>query len=172
MSLPLQSRCRVARGALVSPASQSLDERRARCRDLSKCKQEELRVETTMNTYVMEMPRRTKPLFRGSLGACTRFIAGQTSPGMTRLALIVSAPVPDRGPDAAVCVPALVFGEWEEHAAKVVADWEARWLLIESMPSRHRDEARADLLHTVASALVAAAINGVDSAGRPDELLF
>jgi hypothetical protein len=40
------------------------------------------------------------------------------------------------------------------------------------MPFRHRDEARADLLHAVASALVAAAINGVDSMGRPGDLSF
>jgi len=42
-----------------------------------------------MNTYVVELQRRTKPLFHGSLEACARFIAGQTAPGMTRLALVV-----------------------------------------------------------------------------------
>lgn len=126
----------------------------------------------TNDTYVVELPRRAKPLVRGSLGACTRFIAGQAAPGMTRLALVVSTPPPDHGPDAAVCVPATAFSTWEEQAAKVVADWEARWLLISSMQVRHRDEARSDLLHAVASALVAAAINGVDSMGRPDDLSF
>ena len=84
---------------------------------------------------------------------------------MTRLALVVSAPPPDHGPDAAVCVPSVVFGNWEEHAAAVIADWEARWLLIASMPRGHRDEARAELLHAVASALISAAINGVDNTG-------
>ena len=125
-----------------------------------------------MNTYVTELPRRAKPIFRGSLGSCARFIAGQTSPGMTRLALVVSAPAPNQGPDSAVCVPAAAFGDWEDHAAEVVAAWEARWLLITSMPFRHRDEARADLLNVVACALVAAAINGVDRMGRPDEPSF
>ncbi len=122
--------------------------------------------------YVVELPRRAKPLFRGSLGACTRFIADQAALGMTRLALVVSTPPPDQGPDAAVCVPAAAFASWEDQAAMVVADWEARWLLISSMPVRHRDEARGDLLHAVASALVAAAVNGVDSTGRPDDLSF
>ena len=91
---------------------------------------------------------------------------------MTRLALVVSTPPPGDGPDAAVCVPSASFGDWEEQAARVVEGWESRWLLIASMPTRHREEARADLLHAVASALVAAAINGVDGVGRPDELLF
>ena len=86
------------------------------------------------DTYVVELPRRAKPLFRGSLGTCTRFIADQAAPGMTRLALVVSTP-PDHGPDAAVCVPAAAFRSWEDQAAMVVADWEARWLLISSMPA-------------------------------------
>lgn len=125
-----------------------------------------------MDTCVVELPRQAKPLFSGSLGACTRFIAGQAAPTMSRLALVVSAPPPDRGPDAAVCVPATAFESWEEHAARAVEDWEARWLLIASMPGRHRDEAREELLHVVAAALVAAAVSGIDTTGRPDDLLF
>lgn len=40
------------------------------------------------------------------------------------------------------------------------------------MSLRHRDEARADLHHAVATALVAAAIAGVDAQGGPDDLAF
>lgn len=125
-----------------------------------------------MDIDVVELSRQAKPVFRGSIGACTRFIAGQAAPAMTRLAIVMSMPPPEHGPDAAVCVPAGAFKSWEEHAASAVDDWEARWLLISSMPIRHRDEARADLLHVVAAALVAAAINGIDSTGRPENLLF
>ncbi len=125
-----------------------------------------------MRTYVVELPRRARPLFEGAVAACLRFVAGRASPSMTRLALVVSVPPPDEGPDAVVCVPAASFGSWEERAAEVVSAWEARWLLIESMPLRHRDEARADLHHAVATALVAAAIAGVDNVGAPDDLAF
>ena len=125
-----------------------------------------------MDIDVVELPRQAAPLVHGSLGACLRYIAGQAAPAMTRLAVVVSTPPPDHGPDAAVCVPAAAFESWEDHAADVVADWESRWLLISSMQPRHRDEAREDLLHAVAAALVAAAINGIDSTGRPDDLPF
>lgn len=95
-----------------------------------------------MRTYVVEIPRRTRPLFQGDRAACLAFIDGQTSPAMTRLGLVVSAPPPAEGPDALVCVPAAGFGDWEATAAEVGAAWEKTWLLIESMPARHRDEAR------------------------------
>lgn len=61
---------------------------------------------------VVELLRQAKPLIRGSLGACTRFIAGQAAPDMTPLALVVSTPQPDQRPDAAVCVPATSFASW------------------------------------------------------------
>lgn len=91
---------------------------------------------------------------------------------MTRLAIVMSVPPPEHGPDAAVCVPLEGFASWEEHAASAVDNWERQWLLISSMPVRHRDEVRADLLHVKAAALVAAATNGIDSTGRPEDLLF
>ena len=122
-----------------------------------------------MRTYVVEMPRGRRPLFEGDRAACLRFIEGRTSPAMMRLGLVVSATPPADGPDALVCVPAFEFGGWEAAAAAAVAAWERRWLLIGSMPIRHRDEARADLHHAVASALVAAAVAGVDARGAPDD---
>ncbi|RYB02124.1 hypothetical protein [Lichenibacterium ramalinae] len=125
-----------------------------------------------MRTYVVELPRRTRALFEGGLGACQRFIAGRASPGMMRLALVVSVPPSGEEPDAVVCVPAAAFATWEDRAAEVVSAWEARWLLIESMPRHHRGEARADLHHAVATALVAAAVAGVDAHGAPDDLVF
>ncbi|RYB02136.1 hypothetical protein D3272_22715 [Lichenibacterium ramalinae] len=94
------------------------------------------------------------------------------SPTMTRLGLVVATPPPAEGPDALVCVPAASFGDWEAVAAGAVAAWERRWLLIESAPMRHRDEARADLHDAVASALVAAAIAGVDAQGAPEDVGF
>ena len=125
-----------------------------------------------MRTYVVEVPRRTRPLFEGDRAACLKFIDGQTSPAMTRLGLVVAPPPPAEGPDALVCVPTAAFGDWEAAAAKAVAAWERQWLLIESVPIRHRDEARADLQNAVASALVAAAIAGVDAHGAPDDVGF
>ena len=125
-----------------------------------------------MNTYVAKFQRRAKPLFRGGLAACQRFISSHAAPGMPRLALVVSTPPPDHGPDAVVCVPAIAFGSWEVAAAAVVAGWELKWTVLAGLPPRYRDEARADLLHVLASSLIAAAVNGVDSAGLPDELAF
>ena len=125
-----------------------------------------------MRTYVVEMPRRVRPLFEGGRGPCLRFIEARSSPTMTRLGLVVSVPRPAEGPDAMACVPAAAFGSWEDRAAEAVAAWEERWLLLESMPRRHRDEARADLHHAVATALVAAAVAGVDVHGEPDDLVF
>ena len=125
-----------------------------------------------MNTYVVKLPRRAKPLFRGGLAACHRFISSHAAPGMPRLALVVSTPPPQHGSDAVVCVPAIAFGAWEVAAAAVVAGWELKWSVLTGLPPRYRDEARADLLHVVGSALIAAAIDGVDSAGLPDQLAF
>lgn len=79
-----------------------------------------------MRTYVVELPRRVRALFEGGLGACLRFVAGRASPGMTRLALVVSVPPSGEEPDAVVCVPAASFGSWEERAAEVVSAWEVR----------------------------------------------
>ena len=125
-----------------------------------------------MRTFVVELSRRLRPLFEGNRAACMRFIEDQTSPTMTRLGLVASVPRSGQGPDAVVCVPAVAFGTWEEKAAEVVAAWETKWLLIESMPCRHRDDARAELHNAVASALVAAAIAGVDASGAPDDVGF
>ena len=121
-----------------------------------------------MRTYVVELPRRVRPLFEGGRGPCLRFIEARTSPTMERLGLVVAVPPPAEGPDAMVCVPAAAFGSWEDRAAEVLAAWDDKWLLIESMPPRHRDEARADLHHALATALVAAAVAGVDAHGAPD----
>ena len=125
-----------------------------------------------MRTEVVEIPRRTRPLFQGDRAACLKFIVDRTTPTMTRLGLVVAAPPPAEGPDSLVCVPAAGFADWEATAAAAVAAWERRWLLIESMPIRHRDEALADLHDAVASALVAAAIVGVDAQGAPDDVGF
>ncbi len=125
-----------------------------------------------MRTYVVEISRRGRPLFEGDRAACLAFIDRHVPDVRTRLALVVSPPPPAEGPDALVCVPAAGFADWEAMAAEAVAAWEQRWLLIESMPFRHRDEARADLHHAVASALVAAAIAGVDARGAPDDVGF
>ena len=120
-----------------------------------------------MRACVIEMPRGARPLFEGDREKCLDFILGQTSPTMTRLALVVTAPRLAERADAVVCVPADIVGDWEASAAAAIAAWEERWLLIESAPRRHRDEVRADLHHAIASALIAAAITGVDRRGRP-----
>ncbi len=121
---------------------------------------------------MVELPRRARPLFEGDQGACLDFIRRQTSPAMTRLGLVLAAPPPVEGPDAVVCVPANVVGDWEAVAAEAIAAWESRWLLIDSAPRRHRDEVRADLHHAIAIGLIAAAITGADRNGRPIDDVF
>ena len=113
------------------------------------------------------LPRGAPRLFEGNPNDCVSFIKSQTRPTLTRLGLVADVPRPGEGPDAVVCVPADAIGDWEARAAEVIAAWETRWLLIESAPRRHRDEVRADLIHAIASALIAAAITGTDRHGRP-----
>ena len=122
-----------------------------------------------MKACVVELPRGTRPLFEGDREACIDFIQRQSSPTMTRLALVLAAPRRSEGPDAVLCVPADVVGDWEAQAAEAIAAWEGQWLLIESAPRRHRAEVRADLHHAIASALLAAAITGADGRGQPIE---
>ncbi|RYB02128.1 hypothetical protein [Lichenibacterium ramalinae] len=118
-----------------------------------------------MKACVVELPREARPLFEGERVQCLAFIRRKTA--LTRLGLVVEAPPPVAGPDAVVCVPADVVGDWEARATEAIAAWESRWLLIDSAPRRHRDEVRADLHHVIAIALIAAAITGADRNGRP-----
>lgn len=118
-----------------------------------------------LRSYVVDLPRRGGRIVEGPIATCLAWIRAHAGGG--RVALVLSAAPPDEGPDACVCVPLTSFGAWEEEAAAVTAAWERRWLLIESMPPRHRDEARADLHDAVAGALIAAATNGVDHQGGP-----
>ena len=118
---------------------------------------------------MVELPREARPLFEGDRQACLDFIQRQTSPTMPRLAFVVVAPRLPEAADAVVCVPADVVGDWEARAAETIAAWESRWLLIDSAPRSYRDEVRADLHHAIATALLAAAITGVDRRGRPIE---
>lgn len=119
-----------------------------------------------LRSYVIDLPRRGDRIVEGPIATCLAWIRAHA--GGSRVALVLSAAPPDDGPDAAVCVPLSAFGAWEAEAAAVTATWERKWLLIDSMPTRHREEARADLHHAVASALIAAATNGVDSQAEPD----
>ncbi len=119
-----------------------------------------------LKAYVVDLPRRGDRIFEGSIAACLAWLRSHA--GGHRVALVLSAIPPDEGPDAAIAVPFTAFGAWEKEAAAVTSAWEKRWLLIESMPPRHRDEARADLHHAVAAALIAAATNGIDHQGEPD----
>lgn len=116
--------------------------------------------------YIIDLPRRGGRHFEGTLAECQAWIRGQS--GIKRVGLVFSAVPPDEGCDAAVCVPYTAFGAWDEEATAVTKAWEKKWLLIESMPARHRDEARSDLQCAIASALIAAATNGVDVQGQPD----
>ena len=119
-----------------------------------------------VRSYVVDLPRRGTRIVEGSIAHCLDWI--RTRATTPRVALVLSAVPPDEGPDAAVCIPYAAFGTWEEEAATIVASWEAKWLLIQSMPRGHRDEARADLHHKGAAALIVAATNGVDAQGGPD----
>ena len=74
------------------------------------------------------------------------------------------------GSGAILCVPTRLPGEWEEIAADIVDGWEARWLLIQSAPFRHRAEARLDLLDALAVGLATAAAKGEDDTPVDDDM--
>jgi hypothetical protein len=89
-------------------------------------------------------------------------------PSPRRLAIWSDAPAPERGPDVVVCVPVSLFESRRAQAEEVVARWDFAWLLLESMPSRHRDAAHQHLVDEISMALLAAAIEGVEEAADDD----
>ena len=117
--------------------------------------------------YVVELPSRSSRRVEGSIAGCLAWIKGEPA-GNGRFAIVPPDGPTNDPPPAVMCVPLEAMIDWEALAAAVVAEWEKTWLLIESMPSRHREEARADLHHAVATALISAAIAGVDEMGGPD----
>lgn len=123
--------------------------------------------------YVAEAPRRAGGrLFNGHTAhSCLRWARERCTRPSPRVAVWLRDPPPDDGrePDAFVCVPARYVERWEARASEVVEVWERRWLLIESAPRLHRDDARADLLDAVAVALTGAFIAGASRVGPVDE---
>ncbi len=104
----------------------------------------------------------------GDLQAAVDYVWDNWTPGTDQYAIWISEPPPSGGPDCVVCVPFRVLEDWEARAAEIVAQWEGHWLLIESMPARHRDAARNDLRRAVADTLLVAAVSGIDD--KPREL--
>lgn len=123
--------------------------------------------------YVAEAPRGTVGrLFNGHTArSCLRWVRERCPRPSPRLAVWLRDPPPDDRcePDAFVCLPARYVERWEARAAEVVEVWERRWLLVQSAPPRHRDDARADLLDAVAVALAGAFIAGASPEGPVDD---
>lgn len=89
-------------------------------------------------------------------------VRARPAPGASRFAIWTDAPAPDGQPDVVVCVPVPILETRRAQAEEVVARWDAMWLLVESMPHRHRDAARQHLVDEISVALLAAAIEGVE----------
>ncbi len=115
-------------------------------------------------TYVTHAPRRSsgRRLFTGhDLQASIKFVErSQDLFGGDRLAIWLDTPPLDVGVDAVVCVPLQLMTDWQVVARGAVREWDDRWLLIESMPKRHRSEASEDLCSKVKEALIRAAAAG------------
>ncbi len=114
--------------------------------------------------YVADAPRKpTGRLFHASsMAKCMDWIRPRSGPGLPRLAVWAAVPPPDEGPDAFVCLPIGVVEGLRETAVEVVRRWDDAWLLIESAPRRHREEARDALVDLVVEALASAAAGGFD----------
>ena len=116
--------------------------------------------------YVTEAPRRPNGRLHSasSAVACLEWIRARSKPHMVRLAIWAATPPPDEGPDAVLCLPVSTIEGLRELAVEAVDRWDRSWLLLESAPRRHREEAREALIELVLDALGAAAAKGVDDA--------
>lgn len=114
--------------------------------------------------YVAEAPRDScKRLFQAATVAeCLIWVRPRSGPGMPRLAIWAAVAPPDDDPDVALCLPIDGLADATATAAEVADRWEASWLLIESAPRRHREEARAALVEMIATALTMAAARGFE----------
>ena len=116
---------------------------------------------------VTRTSRPDRPEFTcGDMQAAIDYVIGKWVPGADQYAIWMSEQQPSKGPDCVVCVPFRVLEDCQARAAEVVAHWEESWLLIESMPARHRDAARDHLLGAIAHNLLVAAVSGIDHGPR------
>ena len=121
--------------------------------------------------HVTHAPRETTTsLFSAAdLGTALERVRARAAPGTTRLAIWTDAPAPAQEPDVVVCVPVTLLDSRRAHAEEVVARWDAAWLVIESMPSAHRNAARQHLVDEISIALLASAIEGVSGLPVADD---
>lgn len=114
--------------------------------------------------YIAEAPRKpTGRLFAANTVAeCMAWVRPRSGPGVPRLAIWAAVAPPDDDPDVALCLPIDVLDDARATAAGVVDRWESSWLLIESAPRRHREEAREALVEALAIAIAAAAARGTE----------
>ena len=96
------------------------------------------------------------------LGSALEQVRRRFAGASPRLAIYEDTPPPDGGPDIVVCVPVASFESRRAQAEDVVARWDEKWLLIESMPRTLRDGARWHVVDLISMALLAASIEGVD----------
>ena len=120
----------------------------------------------TQRVYVTLEPRSPKrQLFSGTdLQAALEHVRDRSPQSTFRFAIWTDPFTPDQDQDVVVCVPVPLLQNRRAQAEEIVGRWDATWLLVESMPHRHRDAARQHLVDEVSMALLAAAIEGV---GKP-----
>ena len=113
---------------------------------------------------VTEAPRRQNGRLHSasSAVACLAWIRARSEPNMVRLAIWAATPPPNEGPDAVLCLPVATIEGLRELVVEAVDRWDRSWLLLESAPRRHTEEAREALVELVLAALGAAAAKGVD----------
>lgn len=125
----------------------------------------------TQRVYVTLEPRLPKArLFSAAdLQAALERVRERSPRSASRFAIWTDASTPEQDHDVVVCVPVALFENRRSQAEEVVARWDATWLLIESMPHRHRDSARQHLVDEVSMALLASAIEGVGEPANEDD---
>ena len=127
-----------------------------------------------LGVHVTLAPRSPKAIVLSApdLRTALEQVRARHEAGEGRMAVWTDAPAPEDGPDVVVCVPVAPFQSSRAQAEQVVAEWDARWLLIESMPRRHREAAHQHLVDLVSAALLAAALEGIFPLGWDEELGF
>ena len=108
-------------------------------------------------------------LSAADLRAALEQVRERIPPSASRFAIWTDASTPEQDHDVVVCVPVTEFENRRAQAEEVVRRWDVTWLLIESMPHRHREAARQHLVDEISVSLLASAIEGVGEPTDEDE---
>ncbi len=126
----------------------------------------------TKPVYVTLEPRSPKArLFStADLQAALERVREQIPPSASRYAIWTESPTPEQEDhDVVVCVPVAAFEDRRSQAEEVLRRWDGTWLLVASMPHRHRGAARQHLVDEISMALLASAVVGVGEPAEEDD---